>query len=54
MTVRRGLLSAAIAFEWRYHTRQPSFLAGVAIFTFFGFFLTMGLGGGEMTPTRPR
>jgi ABC-2 type transport system permease protein len=34
------VLTELIRFEWRYHTRQPAFIAAAALFFVFGFVLT--------------
>ncbi|MFL6280879.1 MAG: hypothetical protein ACJ731_12260, partial [Vicinamibacterales bacterium] len=34
------MLTSIVAFEWRYHTRQVSFIAAAALFFVFGFALT--------------
>ncbi len=42
-----------IRFEWRYHTRQFSFVAGAAIFAVLGFVLTVGLGRQDVQANSP-
>ena len=34
------MLTDIVRFEWRYHTRQVSFIAAAALFFVFGFALT--------------
>jgi len=34
------MIKDVVAFEWRYHTRQASFIAAASIFFLFGFALT--------------
>jgi hypothetical protein len=43
-----------LAFEWRYHTRQASFLAAAALFFLLGFAITAtGFGPGNVQVTSP-
>lgn len=53
MTGEVGLTARLIGFEWRYHSRQLSFLAGMAIFALFGFVLTTGLGRADVNVNSP-
>jgi ABC-type transport system involved in multi-copper enzyme maturation permease subunit len=48
------VLKELIAFEWRYHTRQPSFLGTAALFLLVGFGLTAsGLGAANIAVSAP-
>ena len=48
------MLREIVRFEWRYHTRQPSFLAACALFFLIGFGLTAsGFGAQNVVVTSP-
>ena len=48
------MLKEIVRFEWRYHTRQPSFLAASALFFLIGFGLTAsGFGAQNVAITSP-
>lgn len=48
------MLTALIRFEWRYHTRQPSFPAACILFLLLGFGLTAsGFGVANVAVTSP-